>query len=129
MLENLASATALVRRYGELRPSDAAPNAEFVCDRAKDGEPAALQAVDEVARWLAQAIGIMSNMLNLQAAIIGGGLSQAGLLLTDRIAKHVNDFVLHKPGRPPAIVVAEHGNNAGMIGAGALALDAAPQGA
>lgn len=124
MLENLASAKALTKRYGQLRPDDPAPNAEVVCDRAKAGEPMALQAVDEVARWLAQAIGIMSNMLNLEAAIIGGGLSQAGAFFTDRIAAHVKDFVLLKPGRPPLIVAAENGNTAGLIGAGTLALDA-----
>jgi glucokinase len=124
MLENLASARALVNRYRQLQPGNPAPNAEVVVDRARAGEAMALQAVDELTRWLAQAIGIMSNMLNLEAAIIGGGLSAAGAFLTDRIARHVRDFVLLKPGRPPAIVTAEHGNNAGLIGAGTLALDA-----
>ncbi|GLS23076.1 sugar kinase [Labrys miyagiensis] len=126
MLENLASARALVNRYRQLQPHNPAANAEIVVDRARSGEAMALQAVDEVTRWLAQAIGIMSNMLNLEAAIIGGGLSAAGSFLTDRIARHVRDFVLLKPGRPPAIVTAEHGNNAGLIGAGTLALDAVP---
>ena len=79
--------------------------------------------VEEVTRWLGQMIGIMSNMLNIEAAIIGGGLSLAGPFLTDRIARHVKDFVLLKPGRPPAIVTTEHGNDAGVIGAAALALD------
>jgi glucokinase len=123
MLENLASASALVARHRQLQPDHAAPNAQVICDRAKAGEPAALQAVEELARWMGQAIGIMSNMLNLEAAIIGGGLSLAGAFLTDRIARHVGDFVLRLPGRPPAVVAAEHGNDAGVIGAGALALD------
>jgi glucokinase len=126
MLENLASATALVKRYRQLQPDNAAPNAEIVCDRAKAGEAAALQAVDEVSRWLGQAIGIMSNMLNLEAAIIGGGLSLAGKFFTDGIARHVKDFVLGLPGRPPSILLAKYGNDAGVIGAAALALDMAP---
>jgi glucokinase len=130
MLENLASATALVKRYRELRPdADLPPGTErdaaIVFERAKAGEAQALQAVEEAARWLAQAIGIMSNMLNIEAAIIGGGLSLAGSFLTERIAKHVGDFVLHMPGRPPAILAAQLGNDAGVIGAGTLALDAA----
>jgi glucokinase len=126
MLENLASATALVTRYRQLRPGDAAPNAETVFARAKAGEALALQAVDEVSRWLGQAIGIMSNMLNLEAAIIGGGLSLAGTFFTDRIARHVKEFVLGLPGRPPAILLAKYGNDAGVIGAAALALGTAP---
>jgi glucokinase len=122
MLEHLASATALVKRCRELSPDVEVRDAKAVCDRARAGEPAALQAIDEVTRWLGQAIGIMSNMLNLEAAIIGGGLSLAGAFLIDRIAKHAYDFVLPLPGRPPRILQAENGNDAGVIGAGTLAL-------
>lgn len=128
MLENLASATALVRRYRELRPDADLPpgterEAEIVFERAKAGEGEALQVVDEAARWLAQAIGIMSNMLNIEAAIIGGGLSLAGGFLLDKIARNVGDFVLRMPGRPPAILPAALGNDAGVIGASMLARD------
>ena len=125
MLENLASATALVKRYRELRPDADVGDAKAVFDRAKAGEAEALRAVEEAARWLAQAIGIMSNMLNIEAAIIGGGMSLAGSFLTERIARYVGDFVLPMPGRPPAILPAALGNDAGLIGAALLALDAA----
>ena len=97
--------------------------AEIIFDRAKAGEAEALQVVDEAARWLAQAIGIMSNMLNIEAAIIGGGLSLAGGFFLDKISASVGDFVLHMPGRPPAILPATLGNDAGVIGASVLALD------
>ena len=123
MLENLASATALVKRYRELKPDAEARDAKAVFDRARSGEAEALQAVEEAARWLAQAIGIMSNMLNIEAAIIGGGMSLAGSFLTERIARHVGDFVLPMPGRPPLILPAALGNDAGLIGAALLALD------
>jgi glucokinase len=124
MLEHLASASALVKRCVELKPGIETPNAKAVMDRAKAGEPEALQAVDEVARWLGQAMGIMSNMLNLQAIIVGGGVSAAGAFFIDKIAKNVFDFVLPLPGRPPKILQAETGNNAGVIGASVLAMDA-----
>ena len=124
MLENLASASALMRRYQALKPGTEARDAEAVVDRAKAGEPEALQAFDEMTRWLGQAVGIMSNMLNLEAVIFGGGISAAGEFLTERIARHAVDFVLLKPGRPPKIVTAERGNDAGVIGAGVLAMDA-----
>jgi glucokinase len=124
MLEHLASATALVKRCVELKPGIETPDAKAVMDRAKAGEPEALQAVDEVARWLGQAMGIMSNMLNLEAIIIGGGVSLAGAFFIDKIAKNTFDFVLPLPGRPPKILQAETGNNAGVIGASVLAMDA-----
>lgn len=124
MLEHLASASALVRRCIELKPDIETLNAKAVMDRAKAGEAEALQAVDEVARWLGQAMGIMSNMLNLEAIIVGGGVSLAGAFFIDKIAKNVFDFVLPLPGRPPKILQAETGNNAGVIGASVLAMDA-----
>jgi glucokinase len=124
MLENLASASALVRRHKALRPGAETLDAKTVVALAKAGEPEALQAFDEMTRWLGQAVGIMSNMLNLEAVIIGGGLSAAGDFLTERIAGHAVDFVLLKPGRPPKILTAELGNDAGVIGAGVLAMDA-----
>jgi len=125
MLEHLASASALVRRCRELKPAVETQDARAVMDRAKAGEPEALQAVDEAARWLAQAMGIMSNMLNLEAIVVGGGVSLAGSFFIDKIARHIRDFVLPLPGRPPLIVPAETGNHAGIIGASVLALDAA----
>jgi glucokinase len=124
MLENLASATALVKRCRELAPGIETPDAKAVCDRAKAGEPEALQAVEEMTRWLGQAIGTMSNMLNLEAVIIGGGVAHAGPFLLEKIAKHAYDFVLPLPGRPPKILRAENGDDAGVIGASVLALDA-----
>ncbi|MDR6290465.1 glucokinase [Inquilinus ginsengisoli] len=124
MLENLASATALVKRYAELRPGFEDQGAQLVCDRAKAGEPEAMQAIDEVARWLAQAVGIMANMLNLEAAILGGGVSLAGPMLADRVAAHLPDFILALPGRSPKVLLAVHGNDAGMIGAATLGLGA-----
>lgn len=123
MLENLASASAVIRRYRALNPAAEVPDAKTVCDRAKAGEAIALQVVDEAAKWLGQAIGIMSNILNIEAAILGGGLALAGPFLIDRIAKHTYGFVLPLPGRPPQILQAETGNDAGMIGASVLALD------
>jgi glucokinase len=127
MLENLASASALVARCRELKPDVDTPDAKAVVERAKHGEPEALQAFDEMTRWLGQAVGIMSNMLNLEAVIFGGGVAHAGDFLTERVSKHAYDFVLLKPGRPPKILTAEHGNNAGVIGASVLAMDAAQE--
>jgi len=124
MVENLASASALVSRYAELRPGFEEGGAEHVFDRAKAGEPEAEQVVDEVARWLAQTVGIMANMLNIEAAILGGGMSLAGPMLAERVAAHVPRFTLIRPGRSPRVLLAELGNDAGVIGAATLALEA-----
>jgi glucokinase len=121
--EYLASAKALLLRYRALAGSDAVPDAHTVFDRAKAGETFALRVVDEQARWIAQAIGMMSNLLNLEAVILGGGLSLAGEFLLDGIRPHLGGFYWTPFGRPPALVLAETRNDAGIIGAAALALN------
>jgi glucokinase len=119
--EYLASAKALLLRYRAL--SGTAADAHTVFDRARAREPLALRVVDEQARWIAQAIGMMSNLLNLEAVILGGGLSLAGDFLLDGIRPHLGRFYWTPFGRPPALVLAETRNDAGVIGAAALALD------
>ena len=121
--EYLASAKALLLRYRALAPGDgAAIDARHVFDRARAGDPVALRAAGEQARWIAQAIGMMSNLLNLEAAILGGGLSLAGEFLLDGIRPHLAGFYWTPFGRPPALLLAETRNDAGIIGAAALGL-------
>ncbi|HEX3982063.1 MAG TPA: ROK family protein, partial [Acidisoma sp.] len=65
--EFLASASSLVRRYREMVPEARVTDAEALFMRAQAGDAIALQVVREGGRWIAQAIGMMSNMLNLEA--------------------------------------------------------------
>jgi glucokinase len=123
--EYLASAKALLLRYRAL--SGTAADAHTVFDRAKVGEPLACRVVDEQARWIAQAIGMMSNLLNLEAVILGGGLSLAGDFLLDMIRPHLGGFYWTPFGRPPALLLAETRNDAGIIGAAALGFTLTPQ--
>jgi glucokinase len=120
--EYLASAKALLLRYRAL--SGTAADAHTVFDRAKAGEPLACRVVDEQARWIAQAIGMMSNVLNLEAVILGGGLSLAGEFLLGVVRPYLGGFYWTPFGRPPLLLLAETRNDAGIIGAAALALSA-----
>jgi glucokinase len=120
--EFLASASSLARRYRTLAPNETVSGAEAVFDRAKAGDAVALQVVDEGGRWIAQAIGMMSNMLNLEAVILAGGLSLAGEFLLDAVRPHLAGFYWAPFGRPPKLLLAETGNDSGIIGASALGL-------
>jgi len=71
-------------------------------DRAKAGESEALQAVDEVARWLGQAMGIMSNMLNLEAIIVGGGRVGGGRFSSSTRSPRTRFDFRAPSSRPPA---------------------------
>ena len=122
--EALASGPALVARYSAKTGRAAKPDsARTVFDRAAQGDGAAMQAVDETAEAIAQAFGIMINLLALEACIIGGGISAAGATLLDAVRGHLRRFtwpLLHDRCR---VLAAENGNDAGWLGAAAMALD------
>lgn len=122
--EFLASASALLRRYQTLTGDASITTTREVYDRAKAGEATALQVVNEGGRWIAQAIGMMSNMLNLEAVILGGGLSSAGEFLLDTVRPYLKGFYWALFSRPPQLLLAETGNDAGIIGAAAIGLAA-----
>lgn len=120
--EFLASASAQLRRYQTLTGDAAIATAREVYDRAKAGDVVALQVVHDSGRWIAQAIGMMSNMLNLEAVILGGGLSGAGEFLLDAVRPYLKDYYWAPFHRPPRLLLAETGNDAGIIGAAAIGL-------
>ena len=116
----LASAAALQRRYHQLSGAAEAITPRDIFDRAKAGEALALRVVDENGRWIAQVVGILSNLLNLEAVILGGGLSHAGPFLLEQVERHAKHFYWAPFGRPPKLLLAELGNDAGIVGAAAI---------
>ena len=120
--EQLACASGIVKIYGaeSNRPSTGiSPRDVFL--RAAAGERAAAVTVDRVARYIAQAFGIMVNLLNLEACIIGGGISKAGKPLLDAVRRHLPSFTWPMIHRNTSVLLARLGNDTGMIGAAAMA--------
>jgi glucokinase len=120
-LERLASAAAFVERYENERGHRDALSAADIFRLAAEGDRAAGAAVDGVARILAQAFGIMINLLNLEACIIGGGVSAAGGPLLESVRRHLAFFTWPALHRNVQVLLAQHGNDAGVIGAAAMA--------
>ena len=122
-LDVLGSASGMVRRYEALNAEGATGDgARGIGALAEQGEAAAMQAVEETARWLAQAFGIITNVVNLDAIVVGGGIAASSFFL-GRLRRHMTDFVWPPAYRTPEIVPAVHGNNAGLLGAAAFAMD------
>lgn len=120
--EELAGATGIVKLYDAQnieRPGDLSPRQIF--DRARSGDRAAAAAVDKVGRCIAQAFGIMINLLNLEACIIGGGISGAGQPLLEAVRRHLPLYTWPLLLRNAQVLLARLGNDAGMIGAAAMA--------
>ena len=80
--------------------------------------------MNEAARAIAQVFGSVANLLNLDACILGGGLSHAGDLLLRLVREMVPAFTLPLFAEGLRILPAELRNDAGLLGAAALAWEA-----
>lgn len=94
---------------------------ELIGRLADEGSAAALRALDELGFWLGVGIVNVTNLLNPELVIVGGGLSRLGDRLLEPARRVIRECAL-RPGRDLVRVVeAELGADAGMIGAGLLA--------
>ena len=115
-LEAYASVSGLNAAYG----SENLP-AEEIFRRAGEGELRAEGAVDAVCSRLAQACGMLVNALNLEACILGGGVSNAGEALRSRVEDHLPGFTWPMLLGNCTVLLAQHRNDAGILGAAAFA--------
>lgn len=127
-LETIASAGAIVRRYAQAagRSSEPAPtDAKQVLALARAGDPHARRVWDEAVDALALVIEQLASVLAPEAIVIGGGLAQAGDALFAPLRDRVGALLSFH--RPPRLLPARIGENAGLIGA-ALRARAAAEG-
>lgn len=135
--EVYASGTALVREAREL-VAGGSPHAGALSDRcdgdpskltgmmvtevAQEGDPAARELLEDVGRWTGEGLASLTAILDPALLVIGGGVGAAGDLV---LGPARAAFARHLTGRGhravTPIVLAELGNEAGMIGAADLA--------
>ena len=124
-LEQYASATGIVRIAEKLRKENgntalpAGCTAKQVFDYSKEGDELAMQAVEELGRYLGLALASCACVLNPEGIVIGGGVSRAGKILLDVTEKNFQTYVF-KPCRNVKFSLAELGNDAGIYGAAAM---------
>ena len=92
---------------------------------ALKGDAIALKIWDEVARKLSTALMNCCWLLNPEAIIVGGGVAKAGSLLFDPLEKHLRSQLSPAFKENLRLLPARFGNEAGMVGAAALALEEA----
>ncbi|WP_256840000.1 ROK family glucokinase [Ornithinimicrobium faecis] len=136
-LEAYASGTALVREGREL-VGGGSPHAGTLSDlcegdpeqltghmitqAATDGDAAATELFADVGRWLGEGVASLVAVLDPELIVIGGGVSEAGdLLLEPTRAAFGRQLTGRGHRRQAEIVLAQLGNDAGMIGAADLA--------
>jgi glucokinase len=95
-----------------------------VSEAATRGDPAAVAIFAEVGRRLGEGIAGLVNTLDPEIVVVGGGVAEEGDLLLEPARTAYGESVEapeHRPAVP--IVAATLGNDAGAIGAAALAFD------
>ncbi|RME38048.1 MAG: ROK family protein [Planctomycetota bacterium] len=131
-LERYASASAVAERVREgieagrgeaVLEAVGSPDrvdARVVAEWARKGEPLCAEVWDEACRLLAAACVNIQHVLNPAWVVLGGGLAEAGALLTERVRAHLDRLVWRLHDDRPQIATASLGYDAGMIGAAAL---------
>lgn len=133
-LETVASATGVVRVARQLAEQyegssaikAAIDNGDTATSKdifiaAEDGDKFANSVVERVSRYLGLAAANISNILNPDSVVIGGGVSAAGEFLRSRVEKYFVTFAFPQVKKSTKIKIAELGNDAGIIGAASLA--------
>lgn len=133
-LETVASATGVVRvarhlaeEYeGDSLIKAAIDNGEAVSSKdifqaAAQGDKFADSVVEKVSYYLGLATANISNILNPDSVVIGGGVSAAGEFLRSRVENYFTKYAFPQVRRSTKVKIAELGNDAGIIGAASLA--------
>ena len=123
-LEALASGSAADRAAEKLWGAGA--TAELLVGRASEGDAAALEALSGIGHLLGAAIGSLFNIFGTELVVIGGGFGTAAAEFLFPAALEVahREALLESSRVSLRIVKAELGSDAGLIGAGLLALEA-----
>jgi len=146
-LETYASASAVARRYSTRAasplpssvssPPSAAPpttssvtvvppvsvSAEQVATLTASGDPLAVEIWDEAVEALSLALATYTLLLDPSAIVLGGGLAEAGPLLSDPLAERLGKRLAFRDA--PPLRHAALGMSAGMLGAALLGWRAA----
>ena len=125
-VEGIASGTSIARRAvqnGWLPAGDDA-SAAAVAVAARTGDPVALAAYDRAAQALAAAIAATAALVEIDIAVIGGGVAQAGDVLFVPLRAWLARYATLPFVRGLQVRAAQLGNDAGLVGAAAAAMEA-----
>ena len=130
-LEQFASATGIVKEAKRLLlVSDKASklrdlqylSAKAIFDAAKEGDELADDLVDELTKYLGIAASHIAAVVDPEAFVIGGGVSKAGEILTNRIKQNYEQNVMFAL-QNKEFKLAELGNDAGIYGCAKMVID------
>lgn len=89
---------------------------------AEQGDRTARRVLAEAGEWLSVGIGSVANLLNIERAVIGGGVSAAGDLILKPLQEALPETALKVSLDSLEVVPAQLGNKAGLAGAASLVI-------
>ncbi|MER7680262.1 MULTISPECIES: ROK family protein [unclassified Streptomyces] len=124
-VERIASGPNIARRAlegGWLPGPDGDTSAAAVAEAARAGDPVAVASFERAARALAAGIAATATLVEIDIAVIGGGVGKAGDVLLDPLRKALGDYATLSFVRRLTVAPAVMGTDAGLVGAAAAAL-------
>ena len=100
-----------------------------VAAAARTGDPVALRAMGELARWLGEGLALVADLFDPEVVVVGGGVSESAPMFLDEAREHHAAVVTGSGHRPLArIRAAQLGEDSGIVGAALLARSLLPGG-
>ncbi|MFJ9725691.1 ROK family protein [Streptomyces sp. NPDC101209] len=124
-VERIASGPNIARRAIEngWRPGpDGDASAAAVAAAARAGDPVAVASFERAAQALAAGIAATATLVEIDIAVIGGGVGKAGDVLFTPLRKALGDYATLSFVQRLEITPAQMGTDAGLVGAAAAAL-------
>ncbi|WP_333771680.1 ROK family protein [Streptomyces sp. IBSBF 2435] len=123
-VEQLASGTSLTRRALRTgwKPAGAADGPALAAD-ARAGDAIALAAFDTSARALAAAVAAVATLVEIEVAVIGGGVAEAHDVLFPPLRRHLASYAVLPFAAGVRVERAALRADAGLIGAALIAAD------
>ncbi|MFI0980513.1 ROK family protein [Streptomyces sp. NPDC021093] len=124
-VERIASGPNIARRAAEQgwRPGpDGDATAAAVAAAAGAGDRIALASFERAGQALAAGIAATATLVEVDIAVIGGGVAGAGGVLFDPLRRALKDYAALSFVRELRVVPAQMGTDAGLVGAAAAAL-------
>lgn len=124
-VEGIASGPNIARRALEngWRPGpDGDASAAAVAAAARAGDPVAIASFERAAQALAAGIAATATLVEIDIAVIGGGVGKAGDVLLAPLRKALTGYATLSFVQRLEVVPAQMGTDAGLVGAAAAAL-------
>ncbi|MER6145307.1 ROK family protein [Streptomyces sparsogenes] len=124
-VERIASGPNIARRAleGGWHPGpDGDTSAAAVAASARAGDPVARASFERAAQALAAGIAATATLVEIEVAVIGGGVAGAGDVLFTPLRRALRDYATLSFVEGLEVVPAQMGTDAGLVGAAAAAL-------